>query len=75
MQLLNRLYEFSLKSVLTKYLLRRLNVVSHTHHGVLCPRSCTALTIFAKSCRFLMDHDITDLKAIKKKTHPFKKNM
>jgi len=22
-----------------------------------------------------MDHDITDLKAIKKKTHPFKKNM
>jgi hypothetical protein len=71
MQLLSMLYEFSLKSVLMKYLLRTLNVVRHTHHGILCPSSCNALTIFASSCRFLMGHDITDLKVIKKKHHPF----
>ena len=71
MRLLSKLCEFSMKSVLIRYLLRMLNVVRHTHHGILCPSSCTALTIFASSCRFMMGHDITDFKAIKKKTHPF----
>jgi hypothetical protein len=48
-----------------------LTTVHHKHHRILCPSSCTALNIFASSCRFLMSHDITDLKPSKKKTHPF----